>query len=251
MSYISSNLNFLINAVKKAANSLSRDFNEIEKLQSSVRSNQAFIQSALDRFNRALRIELGKGRPDYAYVTDGQPVSGPQFLVSPLDGIINFAHGLPYYAVSVAVIENGVITSGVIYNPTVGDLYFAEKGQGAFREGGRNHDRLRVSARQDFVGSLISSNQNVFPEEATLRVTGSVSWDLAYVASGRLDAVVSANNSPASIAAGLLLVKEAGGSVLELNQQDIRSDDLAAVLASGSLIAVNGNLGKKIHELFN
>lgn len=251
MSYISSNLNFLISAVKKAANSLSRDFSEIEQLQSSIRSHQNFVQAAIDKFNRGLRIELGKGRPDYSYITDGALASGPQFLVAPLDGIINFAHGIPHYAVSVAVMENGVITSGVIYNPTVGDLYFAEKGQGAFREGGRNHERLRVSVRKDFIGSIVSTTENVLPAEAAVRIMGSTSLDLAYVAAGRLDAVISANNNSATIAAGLLLVKEAGGSVLELNQKDIRSDDLNAILESGSLIAVNTNLAKKVHELFN
>lgn len=254
MSYISPSLNFLMTAVKKAGNSLTRDFNEIEQLQSSVKGHKAFAVSAVERTVRALRIELQKGKPDYAVVINNEPQpNAPHFLVAPLDGEVNFAHGIPYFAISAAVVENGNVTSGVIYNPATSDLYFAEKGQGAFKEGFRNHERLRVSARKELDDALIgtTSNAALISFAPNIRIQGSLSMDLTCVAAGRLEAVVSKENTAASIAAGMLLVKEAGGYVYELNQKDIRTDDLASVLASGNLIAANAGLSKKIHQLLN
>ena len=238
MSYISPSLNFLITTVKKVGTSLTRDFNEIEQLQSSVKGHREFTQAAFERTAKGLRAELQKGKPTYAVVTDG---------------LLNFIHGIPYFAISVAVVENGVVTSGVIYNPATSDLYFAEKGQGAFKEGFRSHERLRVSSRKDLPEAVIglTSVADGIPAFENVRLHGALSLDLAYVASGRLDAVVSRNNSAASVAAGMLLVKEGGGYVYEINQKDIRSDDLASVLASGNLIAVNANLGKKLYESLN
>lgn len=253
MSYISASLNFLMTSVKKAGSSLTRDFNEIEQLQSSVKGHKEFVAAARERTMKALRNELQKGKPDYAVVVDGeaQP-NASHFLIAPLDGIVNFMHGLPYFAVSAAVVENGVVTAGVIFNPASQELYFAEKGRGAFREGFRSHERLRVSGRKDLSEALVSvNNASVLPEAENRRLQGCLSMDLAMAAAGRFDAVVSSGNSAATIAAGMLLVKESGGYVYELNQKDIRTDDLASVLASGNLIAVNAELGRKVHELLN
>lgn len=254
MSYISANLNFLINAVKKGAASLTRDFNEIEQLQTSLRGHKEFALAAFERVNKALRVELQKGRPSYPVVTGSDPQ--PQvshFLISPLDGLVNFMHAVPYFAVSVAVVENSVITAAVIFNPATSDLYFAEKGNGAFKEGYRNHERLRVSTRKDMADALVGTlNCRDIPAAVeNIRIQGSVALDLAYTASGRLDAVISSANQAGNIAAGILIVKEAGGHVYELNQKDIRDADLNAVLASGSLIAVNAELGKKLHAMVN
>ncbi len=253
MSYVSVNLNFLMTVVKKVATSLTRDFNEIEQLQSAVKGHRDFVAAARERTLKALRAELQKGKPNYAVVVDGeaQP-NANHFLIAPLDGVINFTHGLPYFAVSVAIVENGAVTAGVIFNPASQELYFAEKGKGAFREGYRSHERLRVSSRKDFAEALASVDDGtVLPEIADRRIQGCLSLDLAMAAAGRFDAVVSRGNNAATIAAGMLLVKEAGGYVYELNQKDIRSDDLAAVLASGNIIATNANLGKKVYEALN
>lgn len=254
MSYISTNLNFLMTAVKKVANSLSRDFNEIEQLQSSLRGHQEFAKAAYERVSKELRAELQKGRPNYAVVTGAEntPAKAPYFLVSPLDGMLNFMHGVPYFAVSVAVVENNAVTAAVIYNPATSDMYFAEKGKGSFKEGYRNHERLRVSSRKDTAAALVGAKDSALQYSAAgIRISGCLSLDLAYVASGKLDAVVSAENTPDTIAAGMLLVKESGGSVYELNQKDIRSEDLASVLVSGGIIAANAELGKKVHGLLN
>lgn len=253
MSYISISLNNIINAVKKASSALSRDFSEIEKLQSSVRGHKEFTGAALEHLKKALRTELQKLRPDYAVVMDNEEsVAAPHFLVAPFDGMLNFMHGIPAFAVSIAVVEKDVITAAVIYNPATTELFFAEKGQGAFKEGFRNHERLRVSARKDIGEALVGAeNGTLQPQAAGLRISGSVCLDLTAVASGKLDALVSEGNSPAAIAAGILLVREAGGVVYELNQKDIRVADLASVMATGSLIAANPALGAKLHALLN
>ncbi len=251
MSYISLNLNFLMNAVKKVGNTLTRDFNEIEQLQTSLRGHQEFTKAAIERMTKALRVELQKGRPDYAFISEHDTIpEGPCFAIAPLDGALNFMHGIPYFAVSVAVIEKSQVTSAVIYNPATGDLYFAEKGSGAFKEGYRNHERLRVSARKELKDSIIASaNTSLLSEVAAVRVTGSICLDLAAVASGRMEGAIFQDCGIESFAAGLLLIKEAGGYAYEYNQKDIRTDNQSAILQSGSLIVANAELGSKLFAL--
>lgn len=266
MSYLSPTLNMLMTVVKKSASSLSRDFNEIEKLQSSVRGHQDFVMSAIRKVEGSLRVELSKARPAFAYAENGKPQpQGAHFIISPLDGVINFAHGIPHFSTSVAISENGAVTAAVVYNPATDELYFAEKGNGAYKEGFRNHERLRVSNRKELSEStfstLINYEENIaeynairdkiVPQISALRVFGAASLDLAYVATGKLDATVSLGNQLSDIAAGILLVKEAGGSVFELYQKDIRSEDLSAVLMSGNIIAGNTEITKKVYELLN
>lgn len=253
MSYVSTNLNFLITAVKKVGNSLTRDFNEIEQLQTSLRGHQEFTKAAIDRMNKALRVELQKGRPDYAVVSGAEALpEAPCFAVSPLDGALNFMHGIPYFAVSVAIVDKGQVTAGVVYNPATADLYFAEKGCGAFREGYRNHERLRVSARKELKDALLGAQDCALADSvAGVRPGGALSLDLAFLAAGKLDGVVSRGNTVGTFAAGILLVKEAGGYVYEYDQKDIRSDEQAAVLNSGSLIAGNAELGSKLYALLH
>ncbi len=270
MSYLSANLNMLINAVKKASASLNRDFSEIEKLQSSVRGYKEFVASAIKKVENNLRVELSKSRPSYAFAENNKPQpNGPHFIVSALDGVVNFAHGIPYFAVSVATYENGQITAGVIYNPATEECYFAERGTGAYKEGFRNHERLRVSVRKELGECMVSAKTapvydnehekdccrkiqaNVIPQFNANRTFGAISLDLAYVAAGKLDAVVSSGNMTTEIAAGMLLVKEAGGSVFDIDQSDIRSENLDTVLRSGDIIACNANIGKKVSDLLN
>ena len=195
MSYLSPFMTLLINAVKKAASPLNRDFSEIEQLQSSVKSYKDFVVSAYGKVDRALRTELGRIKP--------------------------------------------------------------------YKEGFRNHERLRVSARRELSEALISTlvsyksdvaeyiklHDAVVRAADNVRVLGAVSLDLACVAAGRFDATVSLGNKFSEIAAGLLLVKEAGGYVLDMNQKDIRTENLSLVLESGNLIATNAELSKKVYEL--
>ena len=270
MSYLSTNLNALIGAVKRAAAPANRDFSEIEKLQSSVRGLNEFVIASVKRVAGNLRQELSKIRPGYAFAEDNKPQpAGPHFIVCTLDGVINFSRGIPYFAVSVATCENGQITTAVVYNPATEECYFAEKGNGAYKEGFRNHERMRVSLRKDIADSMLSvqsqmddqgqsSDQDcqaiknkIIAEQGFVRNFGCTALDLALVAAGKMDATISAHNTMSQIAAGILLVKEAGGSVFEMHQKDTRSEDLASVLSSGNVVASNANIGKKVIELIN
>ena len=253
MSYISLNLNFLINAVKKAGNTLSRDFSEIEQLQSSVRGHAEFTKAAQERVYKILKVELQKGKPDYAFISGNQPIpSGSCFAVEPLDGIVNFMHGIPMFTVSAAIIENKQVIASAIYNPATADLFFAEKGSGAFKEGYRNHERLRVSARKELKDALVGTEDNVIAAQLIgTRNIGSLSLELAMLASGKLDAIISKDNNIETFAAGLLLVKEAGGYVYEYNQKDIRTDNQEAILQSGNLIAGNAEIAPKLFAMIH
>lgn len=250
MSYISTNLNMLISIAKKATGGLSRDFSEIEKLQTSIKGHAEFTKAAMDRTLKILQTELQKSRPQYAVVAKGDEVpNAPHFLVSALDGAINFIHGVPYFAVSIAEVVDGNVISSVIYNPATSDLFFAEKGNGAFKEGYRNHERLRVSARKDLSQALIAGPDRLATSVSAIRNYGATSLDLANLASGKLDGIVSFNNDATDIAAGILLVKEAGGQVFAAEQKDIRTADVAAILVSGNIIASNSDIGKKLFDL--
>jgi myo-inositol-1(or 4)-monophosphatase len=250
MSYISTNLNLLISIVKKAGNGLSRDFSEIEQLQTSIKGHKEFTKAAIERTLKILRNELQKYRPQYAVIASGDKVpNSNHFLVAPLDGEINFMHGIPYFAISIAEVVNGNVVTAVTYNPATSDMYFAEKGNGAFKEGYRNHERLRVSSRKDLGLSVISCRDDMSSLVAATRNLGAVSLDLAGLSAGKFDGLISLGNNAAEIAAGVLLVKEAGGQVLAKGQKDIRDADIGLVLAGGNIIATNAELGRKIFDL--
>ena len=169
--------------------------------------------------------------------------------MSPLNGEINFIHGIPYFALSIAEVVNGAVISSVIYNPASSDLYFAEKGNGAFKEGYRNHERLRVSARKDITQALICAPERLSSHVSGTRNLGSTSLDLANLASGKFDGVISLGNDASEIAAGILLVHEAGGKIMSCEQKDIRTSDYGLVLATGNIVAANAELGKKLFDI--
>ena len=250
MSYISTNLNMLTTVAKKVSSGLARDFNELEKLQTSVKGHAEFTKAAVERTLKSLRTELQKSRPQMPVISVGEKApEGSYFLVSALDGELNFVHSIPHFAVSIAEVIDGQVVAGVIYNPATSDMYFAEKGNGAFKEGYRNHERMRVSARKDLPQALISADDIYSASVASTRKFGAVSLDLANLAAGKLDGVISFGNDSASVAAGILLVKEAGGQIFAKEQKDIRTADLELVLASGNIIASNAELGKKLFDL--
>ena len=263
MSYLSPNLTNLISAVKKAATSLNRDFGEIEKLQSSVKDYKNFVANGYNKAERTLRQELQKLRPGYVFAEDGKNrPQGGYFVISPISGMNNFIHGIPCFSMTVAMCENNTILAAVIYNPVTDEMFFAEKGMGAYKEGFRNHERLRVSSRKELSESLIAMEvsshdeykllQNkIISEVNGIRTSGDTSLDLAYVASGKIDAFISYAQNPTDITAGILLVKEAGGYVYDINQKDIRTEDISAVISSGDIIAVNANLNNKLYDLIN
>lgn len=264
MSYLSPLLTAIVNAVKKSASSLDRDFSELEQLQNSVRGNKNFVFNSYSRLEKGLKAELGKIRPDIPVFTPNDSISGQSyFAISPIEGLINFAHGNPDFAVSAALIENNVLVCGVVYNPSRDETFFAEKGKGAFKEGYRSHERLRVSSAKELDGALVSStaayketaneaaklHNAIIVKTGNLRMSGCVAQDLAYLAGGKFDASLSLNNNLCSIAGGMLLVKEAGGVVRGMAQKDIRAEDFAEIVKTGNLVAVNYNLQQKIFEI--
>lgn len=265
MPYLSPALTLLVSAVKKAGQSLTHDFNEVEKLQASVRGSEDFAKAAVSRAERILRQELSKARPSYPFAVDGQAEpQGPHFVISAMDGLTNFAHGVPYFAISAAVVDNSIPLMAAIFNPATDELFFAEKGCGAFKEGFRNHERLRVSARKDMATALVSINQGheelsayqqlfaaLLHSNAGVRTAGALSLDLAYAAAGKFDGVIGMHSPLSSLMAGVLLVKEAGGLIRDLHAKDIRSENLGEVFASGNIMAVNPNLSMTLYGVIN
>jgi len=264
MAYISPMLTNIVTAVKKASVNLNRDFSEIEHLQNSVKGSLDFTKIAFDKIEKGLKNEFGKIMPQMPVVTvnEKQPNDGLYISVSGIEGLANFAHGHPEFAISAALMNGDTVLSGVVYNPARDELFFAEKGKGAFKEGFRSHERLRVAARQELEGALIAVKPAVNDTELSaklinntlalchdVRASGSVALSLAYVAAGKLDAVIAPDCAVASIAAGVLLVKEAGGMALAMEQADTRTENLPKVLQSGNLMAVSFNLSQKIAKI--
>lgn len=245
-------LNVMTRAAEKAGKAILRDFGEVEHLQVSRKGPSDFVSAADQKAERIVREELQKARPDFGFLMEesgeikGKDASH-RFIVDPLDGTTNFLHGLPHWAVSIALEREGEIIAGVIYEPVHDEMFWAEKGAGAFL----NHTRLRVSSRRALADSLIATgipfkghgNAPVFLQQlealmgqvAGTRRWGAASLDLAYTAAGRFDGFFEADLKPWDMAAGLLLVTEAGGFVSEIGPGK-------SPLSSGSVLAANANL---------
>ncbi len=240
-------LNVMVQAATKVGRSLARDFGEVENLQVSVKGPGDFVSSADHRADEIAIEALKRARPGYGFLTEESgelPGSDKthRWIIDPLDGTTNFLHGVPLFAVSIALERDGELVAGVVYNPVLDELYTAERGTGAFLNG----RRLRVSARRDPVAMMLSTGSPTrqdgairrFADEATgiaetsasLRVTGSAALDLAWVAAGRLDGYWQYGLSPWDVAAGMVLVGEAGGIVTDaVGRKDIvRRGDIAA-----------------------
>ncbi|MEZ0495608.1 inositol monophosphatase family protein [Sphingomonas sp. IW22] len=247
-------------AARKAAPRLRRDFNEVQHLQVSKKGPADFVSMADQRAERTLYDELLKARPDWGFVMEeGGVIEGdpdkPRWIIDPLDGTTNFLHGIPHFAISIAVEDprNG-ITHGMIYQPLTDEGFWAEKGRGAWLTG----QRLRVSARRDLNDALIATGipflghgnfpewtrifGAVAPEVAGIRRLGSAALDLAWVAAGRFDGFWESGLQSWDIAAGILIVKEAGGFVT-----DFRGADQA--LERRQVLAANDVLHSKLHKL--
>ena len=256
MAYISPTLTLMIGAVKKTAAALGRDFNELEHLQNSVHGDNSFAQRSYEKVQKILREELSKVKayPIVFSAQDTLPASGMFFAVSPLDGFANFAHGNAAFAISVALLENNNVVDCVVYSPISDELFFAEKGCGAFKEGFRNHERLRVASCKNVDKALIYANtdakalQSAAALSANPRISGSVALDLAYVAAGKADAMIATESNLCALAAGVLLVKEAGGYIFAVGETDVRSENLQKALFGGSIFAANEALKQKIAD---
>jgi len=246
-------------AVRKAAPQLRRDFGEVEQLQVSRKGPADFVSRADKRTEQILFDELRKARPEFGFLMEEQgEVAGeagaPRWIIDPLDGTTNFLHGIPQFAISVAVEEAGSLIAGVVYNPITDDFFWAENGRGAWH----NTRRLRVSARRELVDSLIGTGipfhghgdperyaavlATVAAEVAGIRRFGAASLDLAWVASGRFDGFWEQGLQPWDVAAGIHLIQEAGGFCTDFRGQPNRID-------TGSLIAGNQFIHSRLHKL--
>src|SRR5499427_2874922 len=230
-------LNVMIKAARKAGRTLKRDFGEIEHLQTSLKGPANFVTAADRHAEEILCEELAHARPGYGFLgEEGGAREGSdkthRWIVDPLDGTLNFLHGIPHFAISIGLEREGTMVAGVIYNPANDELFTAERGKGAFL----NEKRLRVAGRRRLVDAVVScglphhgrGDLDLFRSEfaavqdkvAGLRRFGAAALDLAWVAAGRLDAYWERNLSPWDMAAGLLMVREAGGFVSDLDGRD-------------------------------
>jgi myo-inositol-1(or 4)-monophosphatase len=256
MAVRSATINVMTAAALKASRGLKRDFGEVEQLQVSMKGPADFVSNADLKAEKLVRAELSKGRPGYGFLMEesGTTIgsdSRHRWIVDPLDGTTNFLHGIPHFAISIALERDGTIVAGVVYNPLNEELFVAERGKGAFL----NDQRLRVAARRRLSEAVIACGlphlgrgdlaqfRNEFAavqeKVAGLRRFGAATLDLAWVAAGRLDAYWERNLSPWDMAAGLLLVREAGGFVCDLDGRD-------DILGKGEILAGNETMQREL-----
>jgi myo-inositol-1(or 4)-monophosphatase len=252
-------LNVMTKAAYRAGRSLKRDLGEVEHLQVSLKGPRNFVTAADRRAEEIVYEELTRARPDYGFLgEEGGARAGTdkshRWIVDPLDGTTNFLHGIPHFAVSIALERDGAIVAALTYNPANDDLFVAERGKGAFL----NDRRIRVAARQRLADAVvacglphygrgdlalgrheIAAAQNHF---AGLRRFGAASLDLAWVAAGRFDAFWERDLSPWDMAAGILLIREAGGFVSDL-------DGGEAILTKSNIVAGNETMHRELMRL--
>lgn len=230
-------LNVMVQAVRKAGRGLARDFGEVENLQVSMKGPGDFVSAADKKAEEVLFEELRRVRPGYGFLMEeGGEVAGDdpahRWLIDPLDGTTNFLHGIPLFAISLALEKNGQVIAGVIFNPVTDELYTTEKGAGAFL----NDRRLRVAARREMADTVIGTGvphlgrpdhqgytaelRQVMANCAGIRRLGCAALDLAYVAAGRYDGFWEHGLNPWDVGAGLLMVREAGGYVTDIAGKD-------------------------------
>ena len=249
-------LNVMVQAAMKAGRSLARDFGEVQNLQVSLKGPGDYVSQADRKAEDILFAELSKARVGYGFLMEERGVVAGEddqhrWIVDPLDGTTNFLHGIPVFSISIALERQGQVVAAVVYNPAMDELYTAERGGGAFL----NDRRLRVSGRTKLVDAVIGCGvphlgrghhgnfllelRNVMAEVAGVRRLGSAALDLAYVAAGRMDGFWETGLSPWDVAAGILLVREAGGYVSDgKGGQDM--------LEGGSIVAGNELIHKAL-----
>ncbi|MGB0507820.1 MAG: inositol monophosphatase family protein [Pikeienuella sp.] len=249
----------MIKAARRAARSLVRDFGEVENLQVSMKGAGDFVSRADIKAEEIIRETLMEARPAYGWLAEeSEEAKGAdgmhRWIVDPLDGTTNFLHGLPHWAVSIALERKGEVTAAVVYDAAKDEMFVAEKGAGAWM----NDRRLRVSGRREFIemifatGVPFASSKKLpqtlkelavlMPRCAGVRRWGAASLDLAYVAAGRYDGFWERGIQPWDVAAGSLLVREAGGRIGPL-------DEVADPIAQGAIIAANGENFEKLSKL--
>ncbi len=231
---ISPILNVMIKAAEKASKSVIRDFGEIEKLQVLKKGPRDFVTKTDKHVEKIIIEELEKTKKNYSFISEefGEINNKDKdniWIIDPIDGTTNFLHGIPHFAICIALKSRNEIVSGLIFDPIKDEMFFSEKNKGSYL----NNQRLRVSSKNLIDECLFASNhEGVKFSNLNMRYSGCTSLDLAYVASGRLDGFFQNNINLWDIAAGALLVKEAGGVVNDVNQFQIKNINIKASNAS-------------------
>ncbi|MCQ0094095.1 inositol monophosphatase family protein [Roseovarius sp. M141] len=249
---LSANLNVMMKAARKAGRALAKDFREVENLQVSMKGAGDFVSRADIQAEQIIKSELMNARPTYGWMAEEggeEPGADPtrRWIVDPLDGTTNYLHGLAHWAVSIALEHKGAIVAGVVYDPSRDELFFAEKGEGAWM----NESRMRVSGRDKLIESIFATGlpfggrsdlpqtlqdlARLLPACAGVRRFGAASLDLAYVAAGRYDGFWERRLKPWDLAAGLLIAREAGALVEPLTPERNILDEGAIICANAPI----------------
>ena len=234
MKSISANLNIMIKASEKASKILIRDFGELENLQVSKKGPKDFVTNADIKAEKIIIEELKKARPNYSIISEENGVEKNKdesnfWIIDPIDGTTNFLHGVPHFAISIALQSNNEMVCGLIYDPIKDELFYAEKNHGAYF----NNQRIRVSKKREIDECLFAVGKGKYNPDLIYRRSGSAALDLAYVASGRFDGYFQDNLNLWDIAAGIIIVKEAGGIINEIDLSSLKN---LKVLASSAEI---------------
>ena len=258
----SPNITIMMSASRKAARSILRDFGELEKLQVSVKGQNDFVTMADVKAQEIIHYELSRSRTDYGFLMEEGKVKNKinekeyTWIIDPIDGTLNFMNGIPYFAISIALHHKDKIIAGVVYDPVHNDFYWAEDGIGAYL----NDQRLRVKNKKTLDKSIIALGipflgrgdhqqhikiqQAVMSKVAGLRRFGAASLDLAYVAAGRVDGFWEFGLSSWDVAAGIILVKEAGGLAIGIDNKE-------NPLLTGNIVAGNVNIVQELQKVIN
>ena len=243
MKSISANLNIMIKASEKASKALIRDFGEVENLQVSVKGPLNFVTNADTKAEKIIIEELSKARKNYSILSeeDGSKIGKDKnniWIIDPIDGTTNYLHGVPHFAISIALKSNNEIISGVIYDPIKDEMFYAEKENGAFF----NNQRIRVSKKKEINSCLFATGGKSKNEiDLPLRRSGSAALDMAYVAAGRYDGYFQNDLNLWDIAAGIIILKEAGGMINEIDLSQNKNIPIRA-----SSMAINGKMLEKL-----
>ncbi len=233
----------MIKASEKASKILIRDFGEIEKLQVSKKGPSDFVTNSDLKAEKIILEELKKARPNYSIISEENGIENNKdknntWIVDPIDGTINFLHGIPHFAISIALKSKNEIVSGLIFDPIKNEMFFAEKNDGAFF----NNHRIRVSKKNKINDCLFVTGGKIKNElDLTYRKSGCAALDMAYVAAGRYDGYFQYNLNLWDIAAGIILIKEAGGVLNEIN---LSKNEKIKIIASST--SINSKLLEKL-----
>ena len=244
MNSISPNLNIMIKAAEKASKILIRDFGEIENLQVSKKGPTDFVTNSDLKTEKVIIEELKKAKPQYSIISEEYGIENNKdknniWIIDPIDGTVNFLHGIPHFAISIALKSKDEIISGLIFDPIKDEMFYAEKNNGAYF----NNHRIRVSKKKEIEDCLFATGKIDNKYEIPHRKSGCAALDMAYVATGRYDGYFQNNLNLWDIAAGIIIVKEAGGIINDINLSNYNNLKIIA-----SSVDINSKLLEKLNN---